>query len=291
MSTNAALAGIFEYAALGVAAVLMAQAVFARFERGGASPSPSRAVTDKRLRLLEKLRSKTPRPGGDGKPLKLTLREHELEVAEDVVSPSEIDVSFEDIGGLQDIGRHLQRHILLPVTRPDLFKQSKLLRPPKGILLHGPPGTGKTLLARAIAKEASFTFIALNPARLLSKWYGESNRFAQAYFTLANKLAPAILFIDEIDCLFRSRGHEHEATSMLKAQFLSLWDGLLSPSTTQVTAADGPKWPAHGPPMALRSSSDGPPMALRWPFHAPRMALELPVSCLPKSLPKTAFTP
>lgn len=79
--------------------------------------------------------------------------------------------------------------------------------------------------------QAHFTFLNLNPARLLSKWYGESNKYAEAYFTLAYKLAPAIIFIDEIDCLFPSgRVNEHEATSMLKAQFLSLWDGLLSSS-------------------------------------------------------------
>ena len=61
----------------------------------------------------------------------------------------------------------------------------------------------------SVAREAKFTFICLNPARLLSKWYGESNKFADAYFSLANKLAPSILFIDEIDCLFRTKGREH----------------------------------------------------------------------------------
>ncbi|KAL3912749.1 MAG: hypothetical protein SGPRY_008228, partial [Prymnesium sp.] len=167
----------------------------------------------------------------EGRARALVLEEHELEVAGDVVCPDEICVSFDDVGGLDNLARQLQHAILLPLKRPDLFAQTRLLRPPKGILLHGPPGTGKTMLARAIAKEARFTFINLNPARLLSKWYGESNKFAEAYFTLAEKLAPSIIFIDEIDCLFASgRSGEHEATSTLRAQFLMLWDGLLSPT-------------------------------------------------------------
>jgi SpoVK/Ycf46/Vps4 family AAA+-type ATPase len=249
-----ALAAVVDVAALGLVAILCAQYVFNRYIERGSLPTASNKsnVNEKRLRLIEKLRGK-PRLGPDGKPLKLTLREHELEVASDVISPSEIDVTFADIGGLQDIARQLQRHVLLPVTHPELFRQSKLLRPPKGILLHGPPGTGKTLLARAIAKEASVTFIALNPARLLSKWFGESNKLAMAYFTLAAKLSPSILFIDEIDCLFRSRGHEHEATAMIKSQFLSLWDGLLTaPASQHVIVVAATNKPADVDPAVLR---------------------------------------
>jgi SpoVK/Ycf46/Vps4 family AAA+-type ATPase len=204
-----------------------------------------------------------------------------------VVAPDAINVTFADVGGLQAIGEQLQRNIILPFSRPELFAQSKLLRPPKGILLHGPPGTGKTLLARAVAREARFTFICLNPARLLSKWYGESNKFAESYFSLANKLAPSILFIDEIDCLFRTRaragaGTEHEATSMLKAQFLSLWDGLLSPSAPQARA------PRRAPPAA--------PCRFTRPARAPLPAppptsLSAPLSPPSATLPYTAAPP
>ena len=94
------------------------------------------------------------------------------------------------------------------------------------------------------SREAQFTFIALNPARLLSKWYGESNKMADAYFSLAHKLAPTVLFIDEIDCLFRAAAqgaHEHEATSMLKAQFLSLWDGLRKNRSAENTIEEAPQ--------------------------------------------------
>ena len=185
----------------------------------------------------------------------LVLREHEIEVAADVVCSDDIDVSFAEIGGLSEQAKQLQQAIMLPVRRPSLFAQSKLFRSPKGILLHGPPGTGKTMLVRAIAREAKFTFFCVNLARLFSKWYGESNKFAEAYFSLARKLAPSLIFIDEVDCVFsKGRNSEHEATSVLKAQFLSLWDGLLSPSlaATPVVVIAATNRPDAVDPAVLR---------------------------------------
>lgn len=114
------------------------------------------AAAEKGRALAAKLKKRTT---PDGKPMKLTLNEHELEVASDVVAADDLNATFADIGGLQQIGSALEKHIILPLSRPELFKQSKLLRPPKGVLLHGPPGTGKTLLARALAREAKFAFI------------------------------------------------------------------------------------------------------------------------------------
>ena len=167
---------------------------------------------------------------GKGK-MELVLREHEIEVAADVVCPDDIDVTFAEIGGLSEQAKQLQQAILLPVRRPSLFAQSKLFRSPKGILLHGPPGTGKTMLVRAIAREARFTFLCVNLARLFSKWYGESNKFAEAYFSLARKLAPSLIFIDEVDCVFsKGRHQEHEATSVRHTQ-----PHPLEPSTLTLT--------------------------------------------------------
>ncbi|KAL1527552.1 hypothetical protein AB1Y20_008940 [Prymnesium parvum] len=220
MKGEEALAALVELSALSIAAFFtfrwISRMADTREAERASAQAKGRAALAARLRGSRELSS-------------LPLQEHELEVAVDVVAAEEIRISFADVGGLDTIARQLQQAILLPLKRPDLFARTKLLRPPKGILLHGPPGTGKTMLARAIAKEAHFTFINLNPARLLSKWYGESNKYAEAYFSLAHKLAPSILFIDEIDCLFSS-GHtnEHEATATLRAQFLQLWDGLLS---------------------------------------------------------------
>lgn len=98
-----------------------------------------------------------------------------------------------------------------------------------GVLLHGPPGCGKTLIAKATAHEAGTFFINLDVSLLTDKWYGESQKLARAVFSLAMKLQPCIIFIDEIDSFLRARTtSDHEATAMMKAQFMSLWDGLIT---------------------------------------------------------------
>jgi len=96
-------------------------------------------------------------------------------------------------------------------------------------LLHGPPGCGKTMIAKATAKETNTRFINLDVSILTDKWYGESQKLTAAVFSLAVKLQPCIIFIDEIDSFLRARNStDHEATAMMKAQFMSLWDGLIT---------------------------------------------------------------
>ena len=108
---------------------------------------------------------------------------------------------------------------------PKIMKSSYYYRPPKGILLYGPPGCGKTMIAQATAKESNARFINLNISSLTSKWYGESNRLSSAVFTLARKIAPCIIFIDEVDTFLRNRSmNDHEATAQMKAEFMKLWD-------------------------------------------------------------------
>lgn len=117
--------------------------------------------------------------------------------------------------------------MIYPVTHKDLFAGSQLCQAPKGVLLHGPPGCGKTLIAKATAKEAGMIFISLDVSMLTDKWYGESQKLASAVFSLASKIQPCIIFIDEIDSFLRSRNStDHEATAMMKTQFMMLWDGL-----------------------------------------------------------------
>lgn len=116
-----------------------------------------------------------------------------------------------------------------------MFEKSTLYQPPKGVLLHGPPGCGKTLIAKACAKEAGMRFINLDVAMLTDKWYGESQKLASAVFTLAIKIQPCIIFIDEIDSFLRSRNtNDHEATAMMKTQFMMLWDGLCTENGSTV---------------------------------------------------------
>lgn len=150
-------------------------------------------------------------------------------IAAHLVHPEDISVTWEDIAGLESLIQELRETVILPIQRKELFADSQLTQAPKGVLLHGPPGCGKTLIAKATAKEAGTRFINLDVSILTDKWYGESQKLASAVFTLAVKLQPCIIFIDEIDSLLRARNSaDHEATAMMKAQFMSFWDGLIT---------------------------------------------------------------
>lgn len=163
------------------------------------------------------------------------LTEYELAVAADVVDPLTLPISWKDIGGLCGIIDEIKETVILPIKQRDIFENSSLLSAPKGVLLYGPPGCGKTMLAKATAKEAGCRFINLQVSSLTDKWYGESQKLAAAVFSLAVKLQPCIIFIDEIDSFLRMRNTtDHEATAMMKAQFMTLWDGLLTDSSCQV---------------------------------------------------------
>jgi SpoVK/Ycf46/Vps4 family AAA+-type ATPase len=156
-----------------------------------------------------------------------SFNEYEMCLLTDLINPIDIKVTWQDIGGLDDIIDNVRQTVIYPLQHPELFNQSKLLTTPKGVLLYGPPGCGKTMLAKAIAREAGANFINLQVTSLLDKWYGESQKRTAAIFSLAKKLQPAIIFIDEIDSFMRTRQNDdHECTRMVKTQFMTLWDGL-----------------------------------------------------------------
>ncbi|PWN52457.1 putative MSP1-intra-mitochondrial sorting protein [Violaceomyces palustris] len=162
----------------------------------------------------------------------LQLNEYEEQISAEIILPQDIPVDFASIGGLDGIISSLQESVIAPLCFPQLFTNaSGLLGAPKGVLLYGPPGTGKTMLAKALAKESGATFINMHVSTLTNKWFGESNKLVAALFSLARKLQPAIIFIDEIDSFLRERASgDHEVTSMMKAEFMTLWDGLTSSS-------------------------------------------------------------
>ncbi|KAL2243935.1 uncharacterized protein LOC105157217 isoform X1 [Sesamum indicum] len=166
----------------------------------------------------------------------LAKDEYESNFVSAVVPPGEIGVKFDDVGALEDVKKALNELVILPMRRPELFSSGNLLRPCKGILLFGPPGTGKTLLAKALATEAGASFISITGSTLTSKWFGDAEKLTRALFSFASKLAPVIIFVDEVDSLLGARGgaFEHEATRRMRNEFMSAWDGLRSKDSQRI---------------------------------------------------------
>ncbi|KAF5754257.1 putative adenosinetriphosphatase [Helianthus annuus] len=166
----------------------------------------------------------------------LAKDEYESNFISAVVPPGEIGIKFDDIGALEDVKTALHELAILPMKRPELFSHGNLLRPCKGILLFGPPGTGKTLLAKALANEAGANFISITGSTLTSKWFGDAEKLTKALFSFASKLAPVIVFVDEVDSLLGARGggFEHEATRRMRNEFMAAWDGLRSKDSQRI---------------------------------------------------------
>ncbi len=145
-------------------------------------------------------------------------------------------VTFEDVGGLSKQVEKLREIIELPLITPEMFRAFSI-RPPKGILLYGPPGTGKTLIARAVANTIRANFYLISGPEIGSKYYGESEKRLRDIFKEAEKTAPSIIFIDEIDSLAPSRDNTStEVERRIVSQLLTLMDGL-SPSDKVVVLA------------------------------------------------------
>jgi transitional endoplasmic reticulum ATPase len=135
-------------------------------------------------------------------------------------------ITYEDIGGLGDAVDRVREMIELPLRHPELFKRLGV-EAPKGVLLHGPPGTGKTLLAKAVANETNANFYTIGGPEIMSKYYGESEEKLRNVFQQAEKNAPSIIFIDEIDSIAPKREEvTGEVERRIVAQLLSLMDGM-----------------------------------------------------------------
>ncbi|MGA9188221.1 MAG: CDC48 family AAA ATPase [Methanosarcina sp.] len=146
-------------------------------------------------------------------------------------------VMYEDLGGLKDAITKVREMIELPLKHPELFDRLGI-GAPKGVLLHGPPGTGKTMLAKAVANESDAYFISINGPEIMSKYYGESEKAIRDIFDEAEKNAPAIIFLDEIDSIAPKRAEvTGEVERRVVAQLLSLMDGLKSRKNVIVIGA------------------------------------------------------
>ncbi|KAJ1292362.1 hypothetical protein BS78_02G386200 [Paspalum vaginatum] len=179
--------------------------------------------------LLESIQS-DPKKKSTKKSLKDVVTENDFEkrLLADVIPPNEIGVTFEDIGALENVKETLKELVMLPLQRPELFSKGQLMKPCKGILLFGPPGTGKTMLAKAVATEAGANFINISMSSIASKWFGEGEKYVKAVFSLASKISPSVIFVDEVDGMLGRRENpgEHEAMRKMKNEFMVNWDGL-----------------------------------------------------------------
>jgi len=135
-------------------------------------------------------------------------------------------ITYEDIGGLSDEIQRLREMIELPMKHPEVFERLGI-EPPKGVLMHGPPGTGKTLIAKAVANESGANFFSIAGPEIMSKYYGESEQRLRELFEQANKDAPSIIFIDELDSIAPKREEvTGEVERRVVAQLLTMMDGL-----------------------------------------------------------------
>lgn len=160
--------------------------------------------------------------------IRATCNEHEKSLWGGVVNPDDINTTFADIHVAPETVDTIRTLTSLALSRPDAFKYGVLATDNiSGLMLYGPPGTGKTLLAKAVAKEAGTTVLKISGSDIQQAWVGESEKVIRAMFSLARKLAPCVVFIDEADSMLRSRQnsssshHRHTIN-----QLLLEWDGL-----------------------------------------------------------------
>lgn len=180
---------------------------------------------------------------------KMEVKMEDFKIAIREIEPSALreiyveipEVSWEEVGGLEEIKERLKESVEWPLTKPELFEHFGI-KPPRGIVLFGAPGTGKTMLAKAIANEAKANFISIKGPELISKWVGESERAIREIFKKAKQAAPSIIFLDEFESVahMRSGGSSSEGSDVANRvvnQLLASMDGVESLEGVIVVAA------------------------------------------------------
>ena len=179
------------------------------------------------------------------------------------------EVSWADVGGLDDVKERLKESVEWPLTMPDRFEHFGI-KPPRGILLFGAPGTGKTLIAKAIAHEAKANFITVKGPELISKWVGESEKAIREVFKKAKQASPSIIFLDEFESIAGSRttnsGEGSDVSNRVVNQLLSSMDGVESMEGVIVIAATNR--PEMIDPALLRSGRFERVLHIPPPDHA-----------------------
>jgi len=155
---------------------------------------------------------------------------NEKALVSNIIAPQDVGVTFDMIGGLVEVKALLRQCVTYPLKFPHLYQEGIAQEAVKGVLLFGPPGTGKTMLAKAVATEGGATFLAVDASVIENKWLGESEKNAKAVFTLARRLAPCVVFLDEVDSVLSSRSQSDDTThgtiTSVKTTLMQEWDGL-----------------------------------------------------------------
>ncbi|NXB70590.1 NVL protein, partial [Donacobius atricapilla] len=207
------------------------------------SPGVGTDILDELQRLLDLLKEQAPLP--EEQLQKLCIEMNDFIVALSSVQPSAKregfvtipDVTWADIGALEDVREELTMAILAPVRNPEQFKALGLTTP-AGVLLAGPPGCGKTLLAKAVANESGLNFISVKGPELLNMYVGESERAVRQVFQRARNSAPCVIFFDEVDALCPRRSDRESGASVrVVNQLLTEMDGLENRQQVFIMAA------------------------------------------------------
>ena len=208
---------------------------------------------------------------------KMEVQMNDFKIAIREIEPSALreiyveipEVSWEDVGGLDEVKERLKESVEWPLTMPDRFEHFGV-KPPRGIVLFGAPGTGKTLIAKAIAHEAKANFITVKGPELISKWVGESEKAIREVFKKAKQASPSIIFLDEFESIAGARtpnsGEGSDVSNRVVNQMLSSMDGVESMEGVIVIAATNR--PEMIAPALLRSGRFERVMHIPPPDHA-----------------------
>jgi len=208
---------------------------------------------------------------------KMEVQMNDFKIAIREIEPSALreiyveipEVSWADVGGLDEVKERLKESVEWPLTMPDRFEHFGI-KPPRGIVLFGAPGTGKTLIAKAIANEANANFITVKGPELISKWVGESEKAIREVFKKAKQASPSIIFLDEFESIAGARtpnsGEGSDVSNRVVNQMLSSMDGVESMEGVIVIAATNR--PEMIDPALLRSGRFERVMHIPPPDHA-----------------------
>jgi SpoVK/Ycf46/Vps4 family AAA+-type ATPase len=175
--------------------------------------------------------------------IKAKANKHEKRLLGGVIDPEKINTTFADVHAPTETIESLRMLTSLSLLRPEAFKYGVLATDKiPGLLLYGPPGTGKTLLAKAVAKESGATVLEVSGSEVYDMYVGEGEKNVRAIFSLARKLSPCVVFIDEADAIFGSRDGGRQRTSHREIinQFLKEWDGMNDLSVFIMVATNRP---------------------------------------------------